>query len=123
MRPAVLDEAAFQNEDLLVGLEMAVGRNAASAAVFAVNRRWWTTCGRRGVPPVVPARKDERTNPRFDQVIYRQPKLVERCVGWPKENRQLATRHAKLAVDYLATVELAMIRHWLGLPANPSDRT
>ena len=78
---------------------------------------------RRGILPVIPTRKDQRANPRFDRATYRQRNVVERCVGWLKENRQLATRHAKLAANYLATVKPAMIRRCLGLLADPSDRT
>ena len=78
---------------------------------------------RRGILPVIPTRKNQRANPRFDQATYRQRNVVERSVSWLKENRQLATRHAKLAVNYLATVKLAMIRRCLGLLADPSDRT
>ena len=73
--------------------------------------------------PGIPTRKDQRANPRFDKETYRQRNVVERCVGWLKENRQLATRHAKLAQNYLATVKLAMIRHCLCLLRDPSDRT
>ena len=78
---------------------------------------------RRGITPVIPTRKDQRSNPRFDKETYRQRNVIERCVGWLKENRPLATRHAKLAVNYLATVKLAMIRRCLCLLADPSDRT
>ena len=78
---------------------------------------------RRGIVPVIPTRKNQRANPRFDRATYRQCNVIERCVGWLKENRQLASRHAKLAVDYLATVKLAMIRRCLCPLHDPSDRT
>ncbi len=78
---------------------------------------------RRGILPVIPTRKNQRQNPRFDQVTYKKRNVIERCVGWLKENRQLATRHAKLAANYLATVKLAMIRRCLHLLHGPSDRT
>ena len=74
---------------------------------------------RRGILPVMPTRK----NPRFDQATYKKRNVVERCVGWRKENRQLATCHAKRAANYLATVQLAMIRRCLHLLHGPSDRT
>ena len=78
---------------------------------------------RRGIVPVIPTRKDQRSNPRFDKATCRQRNVIERCVGWLKENRQLATRHAKLAANFLATVKLAMIRRCLCLLHDPSDRT
>ena len=77
----------------------------------------------RGITPVIPTRKDQWSDPRFDKETCRQRNVVERCGGWLKENRQLATRHAKLADNYLATVKLAMFRRCLCLLADPSDRT
>jgi transposase len=43
-------------------------------------------------------------------------------MGWLKENRRLATRHEKLAVNFLAMVKLAMIRRCFRLLDSP-DRT
>jgi hypothetical protein len=43
--------------------------------------------------------------------------VVEQCVGWPKESRAVATRFDKFAVNYLATVKLAMIQRYLRLLA------
>ena len=65
---------------------------------------------RRGIVAVIPTRSDQRRNPRFDKEAYRRRNVVERCVSWLKESRRLATRHEKLAVNYLAMVKLAMIR-------------
>ena len=76
---------------------------------------------RRGIKAVIPTRKDQQANPRFDKSTYRRRNVVERGVGWLKENRQLATRHAKLAANYLATVKLAMIRRCFRI-LEPSDR-
>ena len=78
---------------------------------------------RRGIAAVIPTRKDQRANPRFARETYRRRNVVERCVGWLKENRRLATRHEKLALHYLGVVKLAMIRRCLRLLADPSDRT
>ena len=41
---------------------------------------------------------------------YRRRNVVERCVGWLKEARAVATRFDKLAVHYLGVVKLAMVR-------------
>ena len=78
---------------------------------------------RRGITPVMPTRNNQRANPRFDKETSRKRHVIERCVGWWKETRQLAARHAKLATDYLATVKLAMIRRCLCLLHDLSDRT
>lgn len=76
---------------------------------------------RRGIKAVIPTRKDQRRNPRFDKETYRRRNVVERCVAWLKENRRLATRHEKLAVNFLAMAKLAMIRRCLRL-LDPPDR-
>lgn len=78
---------------------------------------------RRGIGVVIPTRSNQRSNARFARETYRRRNVVERCVGWLKENRRLATRHEKLALSYLAVVKLALIRRCLRLLADPSDRT
>lgn len=77
---------------------------------------------RRGTRAVIPTRKDQKPNPRFDKPTYRRRNVVERCVGWLRESRRLATRHEKLAVNFLAMVKLAVIRRCLRLLDSP-DRT
>jgi transposase len=77
---------------------------------------------RRGIRAVIPTRKDQRRNPRFDKEAYRRRNVVERCVAWLKESRRLATRHEKLAVNFLAMVKLAMIRRCFKVYDSP-DRT
>lgn len=75
----------------------------------------------RGIAPVIPTRSDQAPEPGFDRVLYRRRNAVERCVGWLKQCRRVATRYEKLAVNYLAFVKLAMIRRYLHLLF--SDRT
>lgn len=70
---------------------------------------------RKKIEAVIPLRKDERRRRKgrplnFDRDKYRERNVVERCIGWIKENRAVATRYDKLAVNYLAQVKLAMIR-------------
>ena len=80
-------------------------------------RRWLR---RHGVKAVIPRRKDQRPDDgrvKFDREVYRRRAVVEQCVGWLKESRAVATRYDKLAVNYLATVHLAMIRRYLRLLA------
>lgn len=77
---------------------------------------------RRRIKAVIPTRKDQRRNPRFDREAYRRRNVVERCIGWLKECRRLATRHEKLAVNFLAMVKLAMIRRCFKVYDSP-DRT
>jgi len=77
---------------------------------------------RRGIAAVIPTRKDQKPNPRFDKLTYRRRNIIERAVGWLKEHRRLATRFEKLAINFLAMVKLAMIQRCLRLFDSP-DRT
>ncbi len=75
---------------------------------------------RHGIKAVIPRRKDQRPDDgrvKFDKDTYKRRAVVEQCVGWLKESRAVATRFDKLAVNYLATVKLAMIRRYLRLLA------
>lgn len=78
-------------------------------------RRWLR---RHGIQAVIPRKKDQRPDDgrvKFDRETYRRRAVVEQCVGWLKECRAVATRFDKLAVNYLATVKLAMIQRYLRL--------
>lgn len=68
---------------------------------------------RRGIKAVIPTRKDQRRRPGFDKATYRRRNVVERCIGWLKERRRLATRFEKLAENFLAMVKLAMLERLL----------
>ena len=77
---------------------------------------------RRRIKAVIPTRSDQRADPRFDPTLYRRRNVVERCVGWLKENRRLGTRHEKLAVTFTAMAQLAIVRRCFRL-LDSSDRT
>ena len=71
---------------------------------------------RLGILAVIPKRLDERLRSGdlpFDRKAYRRRNVIERCVGWLKECRRVATRFEKLALNYLAMVKLAMIHRCL----------
>ena len=68
---------------------------------------------RRGIQAVIPTRKDQRRLPGFEKATYRRRNVVERCIGWLKESRRLATRFEKLAENFLAMVKLAMLERLL----------
>ncbi len=71
---------------------------------------------RHGIRAVIPRRSNQKPDDkrhRFDKQAYRRRAVVEQCVGWLKESRAVGTRFDKLAVNYLATVKLAMIRRYL----------
>lgn len=79
---------------------------------------------RRKIKAVIPTRKDQRRRPGFDREAYRRRNVIERCLSWLKESRALATRFDKLAVNYLATVKLAILQRYLRklAPNDSSDR-
>lgn len=76
---------------------------------------------RRGIEGVIPTRSNQSPQP-FDREAYRGRNHVERCIGWLKHCRRLATRYDKLACSYLAFVKMAMIQRCLRL-LDPSNRT
>ena len=67
----------------------------------------------RQVKDVIPTKKNERPSPAFDKEAYRRRNVIERCVGWLKECRRLATRYEKLALHYLGMLLLGMTRRYL----------
>ena len=77
---------------------------------------------RRRIRAVIPTRADQRRDRHFDRAAYRRRNVVERCVGWLKENRRLGTRHEKLAVSFLAMAKWAIIRRYFRI-LDSSDRT
>jgi transposase len=67
---------------------------------------------------IIPRRSNQRVEGDendFDRVTYRRRNVVERCIGWLKECRRIATRFEKLAVNYLNMVKLGMIQRYLRL--------
>ena len=76
---------------------------------------------RRGIEAVIPNRSDQ-PKVRISKRKYRGRNVVERCIGWLKWCRRVATRYEKLADSYLAMVKLAMIQRCNRL-LEPSNRT
>lgn len=88
---------------------------------FGPVRRW---ARKRRIRAVLPHRADQK-RPRsktFDRALYRARNIIERVVGWLKERRRLGTRYEKLAVNYLAMVQLALIEDYLRR-LDSADRT
>ena len=73
---------------------------------------------RHGVRAVIPERADQvrqrarrpGRKPAFDRAAYRRRSAIECTVGALKEARAVATRYEKLAIHYLALVQISMIR-------------
>jgi transposase len=75
-------------------------------------RRWLR---QHKISAVIPTRSNQPRCRNFDHEAYRARNVVERCVGWLKEARRLATRYEKLASHFLAMVFVAMIGRLLRL--------
>jgi transposase len=93
-------------------------RLAADRASSAQRIRHWLRRHRitAVIPPKKPRGKPRPGRPiRYNADHYRGRNVVERCVGWLKECRALATRYEKLALNYLGLVKLAMIERYLRL--------
>jgi transposase len=93
-------------------------RKVACDKGYSVQRiRDWLKA--RGIQAVIPHKDNEhaRHDPAvmFDKETYRQRAVVEQCVGWLKECRRIGTRFEKLAVNFHAILQLAMIRRYLKL--------
>ncbi len=67
----------------------------------------------RDIGDVIPTRDDELRREGFDKEAYRDRNIVERCIGWLKEFRRVATRYEKLAIHYLGMLKFAMILRYL----------
>lgn len=65
---------------------------------------------KRGINPVIPTRSSEASDPNFDKDLYRRRNIIERAIGWLKENRRIATRYEKRIENYLAMIDIAIFR-------------
>jgi transposase len=93
-------------------------RLAADRADSAQRIRHWLRSHRitAVIPPKKPRGKPRPGRPvTYNPDHYRGRNVVERCGGWLKECRALATRYEKLALNYLGLVKLAMIERYLRL--------
>lgn len=82
-------------------------------------RRW---LHRHRIDAVIPTRIDQPRQEAFDRVAYRGRNIVERCVGWLKEARRVATRFEQLAETFLGMLRLAIIRRLLRVIASSGRR-
>lgn len=70
----------------------------------------------QGIVPVIPSKCNEDREARpveFDEEAYRGRNIVERLIGWLKENRRILTRFEKTAKNYLGMLKIAFIHRYL----------
>jgi len=60
--------------------------------------------------PVIPGRKNRKTQIIYDKNIYKLRKRIEILFGKIKENRRLAVRYEKLDVTFLVFIAVAIIK-------------
>jgi transposase len=71
-----------------------------------------------GITPVIPSKANEDRDTRpveFDREAYRDRNIIERLIGWLKENRRIFSRFEKSAKNYLGMLKLAFIHRYLRL--------
>jgi transposase len=72
---------------------------------------------RRKIKPVIPQRSNQvgrlGGHLKFDGEKYKKRNVVERSISWLKECRRIATRYEKLAVNFQAMIDLAIIQRLL----------
>jgi len=68
---------------------------------------------KKGATPIIPRRSSEKKRERFNKGLYRERNQVERLINRLKQNRRIATRYEKYAVNYLAMLTIASIILWL----------
>ena len=69
-----------------------------------------------GINPVIPSKENEDRSSRpvkFDKTAYRRRNIVERLIGWLKENRRILSRFEKTAKNFAGMITLAFIRQYL----------
>jgi len=67
----------------------------------------------QGATPTIPPKRNRRWKPCFSKRLYRERNLIERFFSKLKHFRRVATRHDKVAVNFLAMVQLASVLLWL----------
>ena len=78
-------------------------------------RQWLRS---RGIKAVIPEKSKPHGRrpgrpPAFEEDTYRKRNVIERCIGWLKQARRIATRFEKLALNFLAMLKIAMIQRYL----------
>jgi transposase len=68
------------------------------------------------IEPVIPSKENEDRTARpveFNKAAYRRRNIIERLIGWLKENRRIFSRFEKTAKNFGGMLKLAFIRQYL----------
>ena len=71
-----------------------------------------------GINPVIPSKENEDRSAcpvEFDRAAYKQRNIVERLIGWLKENRRVFSRFEKTAKNFAGFIKMAFIHRYLTL--------
>jgi transposase len=79
-----------------------------------------TLANQNGAWANIPPKRNRKEPICFSPYLYRARNLVERFFNKIKQCRRVATRYDKLAANYLAFIQLASIRLWLGINESTS---
>lgn len=69
-----------------------------------------------GINPVIPTKETDDRDARlveFDRDAYRERNIVERLIGWLKENRRIFSRFEKTAKNFGGFLKVAFIHRYL----------
>ena len=95
----------------LINLFRKANRPAAIAADKAYNsKKIRAEINQLEIEDVIPKYSNQNRDPNFDKTTYKLRNIVERSIGWIKENRRIATRYEKIIDNYLAMVHIAITR-------------
>ena len=116
------DSTCFESVFDGISIAQPIGRprsrpgSAAADKAYSCRRiRDWLAA--HGMTAVIPhkenalARHDRRV--KFDKQAYRRRSIIENVIGWLKECRRVATRFEKLAINFHAMLQMAMIQNCL----------
>jgi transposase len=70
------------------------------------------------IQPVIPSKANEDRTARpveFDAAAYRDRNIIERLIGWLKENRRIFSRFEKTAINFCGMIKMACIHRYLVL--------
>jgi transposase len=66
-----------------------------------------------GAEAVIPSLTNRKILRDYDRFLYKERNLIERTFGKLKHFRAIATRYSKLAISFMAFLQLAAILLWL----------